>query len=98
MNLDIFMGLTAPVLAYFIFNKNLSNQILIGWNFLGLLLILLIFIIGILSAELPFQQLAFNPPNTTITLFPYILLPSTVVPIVIYMHASEIIPLTQKPS
>ena len=46
---------------------------------------------GLLSAELPIQQLAFDQPIKAIAFFPYILLPAVVVPLVIYIHLSDII-------
>ncbi len=89
-NFDIVMGISAPIIAYLTFRKKITNQWLLVWNCIGLILIFCIFFIGIFSAELPFQLFGFNQPNIAVTLFPFILLPATVVPIVIYMHASEI--------
>lgn len=90
LNFDIIMGITAPIIFFLLLRKKISNKQLLIWNILGLILILFIFLIGIFSAELPIQLLGLEQPNVAVTLFPFILLPATVVPIVIYMHASEI--------
>jgi len=95
-NFDIVMGITAPFIVIMLYKKLISEKILLAWNIIGLILILLIMIIGILSAELPFQQFGYDQPNIAVTFFPYILLPATIVPIVIYTHITEIIRLLRK--
>ena len=90
-NFDIIMGISAPLIALLIYKKLIGKRALLIWNVLGLIMILFIFLNGIFSAELPFQQLAFDQPNIAPTYFPFILLPSTIVPIVIWTHISDII-------
>ncbi|MEM1328507.1 MAG: hypothetical protein AAGI23_21305 [Bacteroidota bacterium] len=90
-NFDIIMGITAPIVAFLIAKNKISNTALLAWNILGLILILFILVNGTLSAELPFQQFAFDQPNKAILYFPYILLPATIVPIVVFTHVTDII-------
>ena len=86
-NVDIIAGLTAPVMAYFSFNRPvLSTRWLLAWNVLALLLLANVVTHAILSVPLPFQQLAFEQPNVAILKFPFIWLPSFVVPIVLLGH------------
>lgn len=86
-NVDILAGLTAPVIAYFSFNRPvLSKQWLIVWNVVALALLLNIVTHALLSAPSPFQQLAFQQPNIGILKFPFIWLPGFVVPIVLLSH------------
>lgn len=86
-NVDILAGLSAPVIAYFSFNRPvLSKQWLIVWNVVAMALLLNIVIHAILSALSPFQQLAFQQPNIGILKFPFIWLPGFVVPIVLLSH------------
>ena len=66
---------------------------LIIWNILALLLVLFIFANGILSSELPIQIFGFEQSNRAINYFPFILLPATIIPIVIYTHITDIIKL-----
>ncbi len=86
-NLDIIIGLTAPIVYYYGFvNKALPTSSLLLWNLIGVGLLFNIVVLAILSAPSPFQQLGFGQPNVTITYFPYVWLPSVVVPIVFFSH------------
>ncbi|PIB30494.1 hypothetical protein BFP77_04400 [Maribacter sp. 4U21] len=95
-NYDILMGITAPIMGWLLLKKKVNKPILLGWNFTGLLLVLFILFNGILSAELPFQQFGFDQPNRGVMYFPFILLPATIVPIVIWTHVSDIIKLRKE--
>lgn len=95
-NFDIIAGITAPIVGFLFYQKRLSKRLLIVWNIGALGMVLFILINGLLSAELPFQQFGFDQPNRAVTFFPYILLPATIVPIVIYTHISDIIKLRRK--
>ncbi|MFK8102657.1 MAG: hypothetical protein AB8G15_09035 [Saprospiraceae bacterium] len=90
-NFDIIMGLTAPIVGIFYLKNWIGKRVLLGWNIVGLFLVLFILVNGILSAELPFQQFGFEQPNKAILYFPFILLPATIVPLVIWTHLSDII-------
>ncbi len=91
-NYDILSGLTAPVIAYFVFGKKqLSLRWLLVWNILALGLVINIVVHAVLSAPLPFQQLAFDQPNVGILKFPYIWLPGFIVPVVLFSHGVAII-------
>jgi hypothetical protein len=86
-NFDILAGITAPIIYYFAFvKKNLSKKILLIWNVCCLILLANIVINALLSAPLPFQQFAFEQPNVAILYFPFNLLPSVVVPLVLFAH------------
>jgi hypothetical protein len=86
-NFDILSGITAPFVAFFGYKKlKLNTVILLAWNFICLALLLNIVIIAVLSAPFPFQQLAFNQPNVAILHFPFVLLPSFIVPVVLFSH------------
>ena len=75
-NFDIIAGITSPVVGFLFIKKVLGNLFLILWNILCLGLVLFIMAIGTLSAEMPFQQFAFDQPNTAMIYFPFILLPA----------------------
>ncbi|WP_108870254.1 hypothetical protein [Aquimarina aquimarini] len=90
------MGITAPVIGWSFLKNKISKQLLLGWNIVELALVLFILINGILSAKFPFQQFGFEQPNRGINYFPFVLLPATIVPIVIWTHLSDIIKLRKK--
>ena len=90
-NFDILAGLTAPVIFYYGFVKNIiSRKGILAWNVLSLGLLLNILLIAVLSAKSPFQQFAFNETNIALGHFPYNWLPSVVVPIVLLSHLATI--------
>jgi hypothetical protein len=91
-NFDIIAGLSAPLIAYFgIAKKKMNRRLLLVWNIFSLLLLLNIGCITILSAPFPFQQLGFDQPNIAIFYFPFILLPTVIVPIVLFAHLVSIV-------
>ncbi len=97
-NYDILAGISAPIIGVLWLTKTIGRKSLLAWNVLSLLLVLFIFANGILSSELPIQMFGFEQPNKAINYFPFILLPATVVPIVIYTHLTDIIALRKKPT
>jgi len=86
-NFDIFAGLTAPFVAYFGLQKqSWSKKIVLIWNVLSLSLLINIIVNALLSAPTVLQQFAFDQPNIGVAYFPYIWLPSFIVPIVLFGH------------
>ncbi len=95
-NFDILAGLTAPIIGGLYWKGKIGDRGLIVWNTLGLCLVMFILTNGLLSAELPIQQFGFEQPNKAVLHFPFVLLPATVVPIVIYTHLSDILKLRRE--
>ena len=86
-NFDIISGLTAPFIYYFGFiKKSISKQWLIIWNITCLLLLINVVVNSVLSASTPLQMFAFDQPNIAVGFFPFMLLPSFIVPMVILAH------------
>lgn len=90
-NLDIISGLTAPIIYYYGFvNVKFGKKVLIAWNYLCLFLLLNIVFNSILSSPFPLQKFGFEQPNVAILYFPFNLLPSLIVPIVLFSHLAVI--------
>jgi hypothetical protein len=87
-NYDILSGISTPVIWWLQRSGKLSKLALQAWNIICLGLLVNIVSIAVLSAPSPFQQLAFNQPNIAVLSFPYVWLPSFIVPIVIISHIS----------
>ena len=86
-NFDILAGLTAPLVYYFGYLKQkLSARVILLWNIVALILLINIVVNALLSAPLPLQQFAFEQPNVAVLYFPFVWLPSVVVPIVLFSH------------
>jgi|TARA_Y100000592_G_C5451412_1_gene308921 hypothetical protein len=95
-NFDILIGISAPIMGWLFFKKKVNKSMMLAWNIIGLCFVLFILVNGILSAELPFQQFGFEQPNRAVNYFPFVLLPATIVPIVIWTHLSDIFQLGRK--
>lgn len=90
-NFDIVSGITAPIIYYFAFrNGSVNTKLLLAWNILAVLLLINIVTTAVLSVPSPIQQLAFDQPNRAILYFPYIWLPTVVVPIVLFSHLASL--------
>jgi hypothetical protein len=90
-NFDIFSGITAPIVAFLVFRADKFNKkLLLVWNLICLVLLFNIVINALLSAPLPFQQQGFEQPNVGVLKFSAILLPSFIVPLVLFSHLATI--------
>lgn len=90
-NFDIFSGLSAPIIYYIGFSKRqLSRNILLTWNFICLAMLINIVFNAVFSIPSAFQQFAFDQPNIAILHFPFVLLPSVLVPLVLFAHLASI--------
>jgi hypothetical protein len=95
-NFDIISGITAPFIAYFGFTTmKLNPKIILLWNFICLGLLVNITINAFLSIPSPFQKFAFSQPNIAVLNFPFVWLPTFIVPIVLLGHLTSIRQLTK---
>lgn len=86
-NFDIISGLSAPFIAYWIYvKKSLDSKFAIVWNVACLALLANIVVTAILSVPGPLQQLGFETPNKGVLYFPFVWLPSIIVPLVLLSH------------
>lgn len=90
-NFDILSGISAPVVYYFVFvKKTAAKFILLIWNLACLVLLFNIVVNALLSVPGAFQQFAFEQPNVAILIFPFVFLPSVLVPLVLFSHLTVI--------
>ncbi|MGI8786638.1 MAG: hypothetical protein ACR2HG_02600 [Pyrinomonadaceae bacterium] len=90
-NFDILSGITAPMVAWLAFRGGKINRpLLIVWNFIALGLLINIIVNAALSLPSPFQQFAFDQPNRAVLYFPFVWLPSVIVPIVLFCHLASL--------
>ena len=86
-NFDILSGISAPIIYFFAFRNGKTNRfLLIAWNITALLLLLNIVVTAVAAFPSPMQQTAFEQPNRAVMYFPYVWLPSIIVPIVLFSH------------
>lgn len=96
-NVDILAGLTAPVVAYAAQRGWVGRRGLLAWHLLGLGLLLTIIALAFLSAPSPVQRLAFEQPNVAVLQFPFVWLPTFIVPVVLFTHLAALRQLSKLP-
>ncbi len=90
-NFDIISGFAAVLIYFFAFRNNRTNRkLLIVWNVCGLALLANIVITAVLAVPSPIQQIAFETPNRAVLYFPFVWLPSIIVPIVLFSHLASL--------
>ena len=90
-NFDILSGITAPIVYFLAFrNSKVNRTLLILWNLAALALLTNVVTIAVLSFPTPFQMVGLSQPNIGVTYFPFVWLPSVVVPIVFFCHAASL--------
>ena len=86
-NYDLFSGVTAPMVYYLAFRrKTVNKNWLLVWNMVCLFLLLNVVITAVLAMPSPLQKIAFDQPNIAVLHFPYVLLPTVIVPLVLLAH------------
>jgi hypothetical protein len=92
LNFDILSGISALGIIIFGAKKQSSSigKPMVIWNIICLFLVLTIVSIAVLSLPTPFQQFGLNQPNIAVSQFPFIWLPTVIVPLVILSHVVAI--------
>jgi hypothetical protein len=87
-NVDILVGLTAPVVAYACFVRRAwPARVAVWWNWAGIVILLNVVVHAQLSAPTPWRIFETDPPTTFIADWPYIWLPDFLVPLAWLLHA-----------
>ena len=90
-NFDILSGLTAPIIYYLAFRGGKTNRpLLIVWNLLALALLCNIVTTAILAFPSVNPDIPLALQNRGVTFFPYVWLPTVVVPIVFFSHLASL--------
>jgi hypothetical protein len=86
-NYDVIIGITAPFIAWLCFSGRLihRNWALI-WNLVGIASLLNLLLMAVLSIKTPFQQMGFEIPNEAAVYFPFIWLPTFMIPLWLFAH------------
>jgi hypothetical protein len=87
-NVDILVGLTAPIVAYGCFVRRAwPARVARWWNWAGVVILLNVVVHAQLSAPTRFRLFETDPPTTFIGDLPYIWLPAFLVPLAWALHA-----------
>lgn len=86
-NVDILVGLTAPVVAYACFVRRAwPARVAVWWNWAGIVILLNVVVHAQFSAPTPWRLFETDPPTTVIADWPYIWLPAFLVPLAWLLH------------
>lgn len=87
LNYDIITGITALVLGVLLVRRRIPNWVLWLWNVGGLGLLIAVVTVAILSSPTPLQVFYDEPTNVWVSAFPWIWLPTVLVPAALFGHA-----------
>jgi hypothetical protein len=85
-NVDIVIGLTAPLAAWLATRGDAGRRLAIGWSVLGLLALVNIVVRSALTAPGPLNLIHAEPPNLAIGIFPYTFLAGFFAPLAVLLH------------
>jgi hypothetical protein len=85
-NVDIYVGASAPLIAWLSTRGRLGMRLALGWNVLGLLALTNVVIRAVLTAPGPFNLIHAEVPNLMMGTFPFLFIPGFFVPLAVVLH------------
>ena len=86
LNFDIFVGLTAPAMAWLVWRGKVGGHAIWAWNAFGLVLLAEAIVIAVLSMPTEFRVFTNEPASTFATYAPYVWLPTVLAPAALFGH------------
>ena len=85
-NVDLFIGVSAPLIAWISTRGKTGMRLAFGWNVLGLLALANVAIRSAMTAPGPFNMLHAEVPNMAISTFPFFYIPALFAPLAVALH------------
>lgn len=85
-NIDIYIGLSAPLIAWLPTRGRWGLKLASAWNILGLLALLNVVTRAVLTAPGPLNLIHSEVPDRMIGAFPFLLIPGFFVPLAVVLH------------
>jgi len=85
-NFDIVTGVTAAIVAVILLSGRRPIPLVLAWNVMGLALLANIVAVAVLSTPVPFRAFQTGPPNLLPSMFPFVWLPTFLVPAALFGH------------
>ena len=85
-NVDIYIGVSAPLIAWLATRGRRGMQIAFAWNVLGLLALANVVIRAVLTTPGPLNLIHAEVPNRLLSTFPYLFVPAFFVPLAVVLH------------
>ncbi len=94
-NFDMFVGLTAPIVTYLVYQRKvLSERIMLLWNYAGLAILATVVLLFTTCAYLPsFYGSDTMLLNPSVVKYPYVLVAGFLMPLAVFTHVLSIIKL-----
>src|SRR5271157_5694209 len=89
-NVDIYVGASAPLIAWLSTRGRLGLKLALAWNVLGLLALSNVVTRAVLTAPGPFNLIHAEVPNRMFGTFPFIFIPGFFVPLAATLHVLAI--------
>src|SRR6266700_4465160 len=89
-NVDIYIGASAPVIAWLSTRGRLGLKLALAWNVLGLLALTNVVTRAVLTSPGPFNVIHAEVPNLMFGTFPYTFIPGFFVPLAVMLHVMAI--------
>jgi hypothetical protein len=94
-NVDIFVGLSAPLIAWVAIRGRTGQRLAIGWNVLGLVALANIMVRAALTAPGAMNLIHSEVPNLAIGIFPFTFIAGFFAPLAVVLHVLSIRALRQ---
>jgi hypothetical protein len=89
-NVDIYIGASAPFIAWASTRGRLGLKLALAWNVLGLLALANVVTRAVLTTPGPFNLIHAEAPNLMFGTFPYMFIPGFFVPLAVMLHVLAI--------
>jgi hypothetical protein len=89
-NVDIYVGASAPLIAWLSTRGRMGLKLALAWNVLGLLALTNVVIRAVLTAPGPFNLIHAEVPNRMLGTFPFLFIPGFFVPLAVALHVLAI--------
>jgi hypothetical protein len=89
-NVDIYIGASAPLIAWLSTRGRLGIRLALAWNLLGLLSLANVVIRAVLTVPGPFNLIQAEVSNRMIGSFPFLFIPGFFVPLAVVLHVLAI--------
>ena len=96
-NVDIYVGASAPLIAWLSTRGQTGAKIALGWNVLGLLALANVVVRAVGTSPGPLNLIHAEVPNLMVGTFPYMFIPGFFVPLAVVLHVLALKKLFERP-
>jgi hypothetical protein len=89
-NFDILIGISAPIVAWLLASRRITDRMALAWNVIGIVMLANVAVRAVLTTQGPLHLILTEVPNTAIGTFPYTYIPGLMVPLALVMHVLSI--------